>query len=250
MTIIATAVEPMLQSVFGILAPLVSATPSVWLLPIVATLWHFSLSLVGVCTLLLLLLTAGRTMSGTPVNWFQLLLSIGSTVILALLSMRICIFLIHLNNALIASLAAQVSVRMAPVPLPTAVLADLVLWLPYLVLLFALTIVYLIRAIELMFLATISPLGMMAISWPLTRPIGIRYLHELIVVTLVQTVQAFVLVLSRGLSGLEGAGPANALVGLAALYLMIRAPSFFRRLISGTGRSSSIWAAAVQWLNY
>ncbi len=250
MSLIAAAVQPILQSVFGILAPLVSITPAVWLLPIVSTLWHFSLSLVGVCTVILVLATAARTMTGSPVNWLKLLVSLALTAVLALLSMRICIFLIHLNNALIASLAARVAIHLSPISLPTQILTDLVLWLPYLLLLIALTVVYLIRAIELMFLATISPLGMMAIAWPETRRVGTRYFEELVVVTLVQTVQAFVLVLSRGLSGLEGPGPANALVGLAALYLMIRAPALFRRLISGSGRSYPLWAAAAQWLNF
>ncbi|MHB1505767.1 MAG: conjugal transfer protein TrbL family protein [Sulfobacillus sp.] len=250
MNIIAGAVQPVLQSVLGVLAPLVATTPDVWLLPIVSSLWHFSLSLVGVCALLLVLLTASQMISGIRVDWLRLVISLGSTLILALLSMRICIFLIHLNNALIASLAAQVALQLTPVSLPTRVLADLVFWLPYLVLLLILTVVYLIRAIELMFLATISPLGLMALAWPVSRPIGGRYLQELVVITLVQTVQAFVLVLSRGLSGLEGLGPANALVGLAALYLMIRAPALLRAMVTGARRDAPAWMLAAQWLNF
>lgn len=250
MNIIAATAQPILQSVFGVLGPLIGTTPHLWLLPIVTTLWRFSLSLVGVGSLVLILLTAAQMISGVTVDWLRLVISLASTLLLALLSMRICIFLIRLNNALIASLASQVALHLTPVPLPTRVLADIVFWLPYLVLLLVLTIVYLIRAIELMFLAAISPLGLMALAWPVARPIGGRYLQELVAITLVQTVQAFVLILSRGLSGLEGLGPANSLVGLAALYLMIRAPALLRALLTGARRDAPPWAVATQWLNF
>ncbi len=250
MTVIAATVQPILQGVFGILAPLIGTTPNLWSLSIVATLWHFSLSLVGVTALVLILLTAAQMISGAMIDWLRLVISLTLTVLLALLSMRVCIFLIRLNNSLIASLASQVALRLTPISLPTRVLADIVFWLPYLVLVLILAIVYLIRAIELMFLAAISPLGLMTLAWPVARPIGARYLQELVVVTMVQAVQAFVLILSRGLSGLEGLGPGNALVGLAALYLMIRAPALLRTLLSGVRRDAPLWALATQWLNF
>ena|GEM_PF-3508922 len=236
---------------FGILSPLMTSTAPVWDYPIVKTLWHVSLTLAGSLALLLVVLEAERQMSQPTSLWHAVAVPLLSSVLGMFLSLRLCITLVRLNNALIVTLGQRAAAGALPVPVATQIADDLIFWLPYIVLLIVLAIVYLMRAVELMFLISVSPLGLVALAWPMSRPLGYRYLRELTVVTFVQAVQALLLILSRGLSGLLGPqAPENGLVGLVMLILLIRAPSYLRRWVAAGQTSSPVSYLAWRFLSF
>lgn len=225
---------------FGLLTPLVTSTPALWTFPIVVNLWHTSVVIAGVLTLAVVVLSGGRLMS----EGGSLARSVIGPVILSMLlmfaSLRIAGFLVGLNNAVIETVGRRAVVANLSIPTLVRVENDLILWLPYIALMLGLCLVYLIRAAELMVLIVLSPLGLASLAWPFSRAFGLRFIQELTVVIFVQSLQAIILVLSRGLSGLEGStGPANPLVGIVVLYVLIRAPSTLRRLVQA-GVSSQV----------
>lgn len=239
------------RQAFGTLAPLLTSTAPVWAFPIVLKLWHFSLALGGMVTFALLLLSGGRQMAGEEGLGQGVLLPLLLSAVFLFGSLRFSVFLIRLNNALIAGLGRGAVAHALPPPQGVRVEDDLLFWLPYVVLLLLLSVVYLVRSVELMFLVALSPLGLVALAWPVSRAIGSRFLREFVVVVFVQAAQAFLLVLSRGLSGLEGKGsPQNGLLGLVVLYVLIRAPSYLRRWTAAGFEDASARAMFLRWMEF
>lgn len=236
------------QEAFGTLSPLLTSTAPVWRLRIVQELWHWSLVIGSVGLLLLVILDAAQGITTGESRWGRTVLSAAVSVLFMVGSMKAATFLIQTNNALIASLGRSVVQSALPSPpLGVRIEDDLLFSLPYVVLTLGLALVYLARAAEIMFLVAVAPLGLLCLAWPMARPVGVRFCQELSVLVFVQTVQALLLILSRGLSGLEGPGsPQNGLLGLVVLYVLIRAPSVLRRWIAATGSGASSWATVIR----
>lgn len=251
MNILGSLTASWASKAFGTLSPLLTSTAPVWTFTVVRNLWHVSLAVAGIVTLLLTVLSTERQMSEAESLWRAVALPLLSSVLGMFLSLRLCILLVRLNNGLIVALGRGAVSAALPVPLGTQIEDDLLFWLPYIVLLVVLAIVYLIRAAELMFLMTISPLGMVAMAWPMTRSVGGRYFRELVVVVFVQAAQALLLILSRGLSGLLGPStPQNGLIGLVVLILLIRAPAYLRRWVSAGSEPSSLGLLAWRFMSF
>lgn len=167
-------------------------------------------------------------------DWRSLLIRIFLTVAAMAFSLKFFGGLISLNNALItAFMANPVLQRVFWHPESGGeLLNQLLLAIPYGIVLMLLVLAYVLRLMELFVLAALGPLMVLFYLWPETSYVATGWLQESAVLIFSQFVQAVIFMLATA----QGNGPGNdgssegVLNSIALLYIALRVPGLLRRL--------------------
>lgn len=230
-------VQGLLNVALQRLQNLAFTTPDPGLNQGVVAIWRISLSVAGPLSVIGLALGSAKPILNSQrslESWRTLLIRVLLTVAAMVFSLKFFGGLVSLNNALIVAFIGNPALGKLfwHSESVAELINQLLLAIPYVVVLVLLMLAYLLRLMELFVLAALGPLLILFYLWPETSFIAIGWLQESSVLIFSQFVQAVVFLLAKAQGNSLGnvGTPDGVLNSIIVLYIAIRVPGLLRRL--------------------